>query len=175
MRGDPDPLFMSQPSQMPATQVYHSIPPPMYPETQANGHASDEDAHSDAGSEHSAHSEHSDGSHSDASAGDDAVPAIPRLRPNSQPEQSATFPTLTSLPKDWLRHGVDGVQNVWSRVTGAKSEAAARESSSEESDESESDSSDDEEASVPESVRSRFAGASRSAKKPRTRGMMRGW
>lgn len=173
-RGDPEtPLFMTQPSQMPATQAYHSIPAALMSEesetAMAKNARSDSDADSDVESHHSGHSDHSEASQSDASG--DGFPIIPKLRPSSQPAAiTSSFPTLSSLPKDLLRQGVDGVQSVWNRVTGK--EGPAREVSSDES--SDGDDSSDEDV-VPERLRSRFAGGSRSAKKPRTRGVMRGW
>ncbi|GMK58969.1 hypothetical protein CspeluHIS016_0604110 [Cutaneotrichosporon spelunceum] len=181
-RGDPQmPLFMTQPSQMPATQAYHSIPLPLFPETQEQERSrsdsepvSDSDANSDAGSAHSSHtssSEHSGAPDSDGSVGNDSFPALPTMRPSSQAvPMASSFPTLSSLPKELLRQGVDGVQSVWNRVKGSKEETTP--------DSSDDDSSDDdssEEEEVPEQIRGRIAGGSRSAKKPRTRGVMRGW
>lgn len=171
---DETPLFMTQPSQMPATQGYHCIPPALVPETQENGHDSGSDAHSDVHSEHSEHSEHSfsdHSAHSDVSAETGTTslyPALPTLRSSQPAPITSSFPTLSSLPKDLLRHGGEAVQSVWNRVTGAKDER-------EESDDDSSDDDSSDEDEVPERLRGRIAGGARSAKKPQTRGMMRGW
>lgn len=163
---------MTQPSQLPQTQAYHSIPPPLVPETQAAGAADDSgdsDAASDAGSAHSAHSKGSDATGITNSTFPFPNPALPALRSSQAPPPSS-FPTLSSLPKDILRQGGSVVASVWNSVTG---HGHGQKDEEESSSSSEGDSSDEEE--VPEALRGRIAGGNRVRRKVRTGGMMRGW
>jgi len=187
------PLFMTQPSQAPASQAYDTANSSDPPETQsrnfelarpgANGRPNgtrrvlsriienkEEEAESRSPSPAllSGHSKHSSSSTSEDESSIVATtkiyPPLPRHQSSSQPQSS--FPSLSSLPKDLLRIG----RSVPSSAMGTSSQPAPL-PAVEESDGSDTSSSEEE---VPASLKGRYAGGS-GRKTVKTGGVMNGW
>ncbi|WOO85273.1 uncharacterized protein LOC62_06G008775 [Vanrija pseudolonga] len=176
------PLFMTQPSQVPETQAYNPLPPPLFPETQAP---------ESMPAEPSSNGKPADGEDEDglsALSSDDETskslyPPLPVLnfsrRSQPVPPPSSSIPTLGSLPKDLLRQGRAVGAGMWTALTKGSSAGNGITSSQPVGDggnssESGSDTDSDEE-NVNEAVKARYAGSRRKSDRPRTSGIMKGW